>query len=165
MYGEKVAEASALIREFAKVDYFHYFARDPESSLEEFIAMLEQAEEKGRQSQASRIAELERQLAEASDPAVEQNHVAVVIGTPEQFGPKMAIGWLNPSSCRVGTKLYTAPQATDTGKAREAILALEPKDGNGWDYDNGFGAAIRAVAGILNPASMAGQAPVQQEGE
>lgn len=62
MYGEKVAEASALIREFAKVDYFHYFARDPESSLEEFIAMLEQAEEKGRQSQATRIAELERQL-------------------------------------------------------------------------------------------------------
>jgi len=64
MYGPKVAEASALIREFAKTEYFHYFARDPESSLEEFIAMLDQAEEKGRQAQAARIAEMELELAE-----------------------------------------------------------------------------------------------------
>lgn len=65
MYGDKVAEASALIREFAKVDYFHYFARDPESSLEAFIAMLDQAEEKGRQSHVARVAELEALYQEA----------------------------------------------------------------------------------------------------
>ncbi len=52
MYGPKVAEASALIREFAKTEYFHYFAGDPEKALEQFIAMLDQAEEKGRQAKA-----------------------------------------------------------------------------------------------------------------
>lgn len=73
MYGEKVAEASALIREFAKVDYFHFLQGDPEKALEAFIAMLDQAEEKGRQSQAARIAELER---ENSSLAYELNKVA-----------------------------------------------------------------------------------------
>jgi len=48
MYGEKVAEASALIREFAKVDYYYFFARDMESSMEEFIAMMDSCREEGR---------------------------------------------------------------------------------------------------------------------
>lgn len=52
MYGERVASASELIREFAKVDYFDYFKGDPERAMEAFIAMLAQAEEKGRQEGA-----------------------------------------------------------------------------------------------------------------
>jgi anti-sigma factor ChrR (cupin superfamily) len=50
MYSERVAEASALIREFAKIEYYHYFQGDTERALEAFIAMLDQAEEKGRRA-------------------------------------------------------------------------------------------------------------------
>lgn len=175
MYSERVAEASALIREFAKVDYFHYFARDPESSLEAFIAMLDQAEEKGRQSQAACIAELERQLAEASLPVcliepivmpqkVHVHHIAAIAKCSGIFGlvsmseiQKFALALLNefataaPSAPSVeqqpvgevwvdingtkrawvhdqtlaeGAKLYTAPQAADTDKVREAMNKL-----------------------------------------
>jgi hypothetical protein len=58
MYGEKVASASALIREFAKTEYYHYFQGDPERAMEAFIAMQDAA----RAESAARIAELERQV-------------------------------------------------------------------------------------------------------
>lgn len=64
MYSEKVADASSLIRKHAGTEYFHYFQGDPERALEQFIAMLDQAEEKGRQAKAARISDLERELAE-----------------------------------------------------------------------------------------------------
>ena len=48
MYGEKVAEASALIREFAHTEYYHYFAINMEASLEAFIAMMDSCREEGR---------------------------------------------------------------------------------------------------------------------
>jgi hypothetical protein len=64
MYGEKVASASALIREFAHTEYYHYFAINMEASLEAFIAMMDSCREEGRQESAARIAELEAQVAE-----------------------------------------------------------------------------------------------------
>lgn len=48
MYGEAVASASALIREFAKTEYYHYFAINMEASLEAFIAMMDSCREEGR---------------------------------------------------------------------------------------------------------------------
>jgi hypothetical protein len=58
MYSEKVADASALIREFAKCEYFEFFARNPEEAIKAFIAMQDAAEAKS----AARIAELDAQL-------------------------------------------------------------------------------------------------------
>jgi hypothetical protein len=58
MYSEKVADASALIREFAKCEYFEFFARNPEDALKAFIAMQDAAEAKS----AARIADLEAQV-------------------------------------------------------------------------------------------------------
>lgn len=61
MYSERVADASALIREFAKKDYFNYFQGDTEQALEAFIAMLDQAEEKGRQEERAKAASMTAQ--------------------------------------------------------------------------------------------------------
>lgn len=47
-YSDKAAEAIALIREFAKVEYWDFFKGDPEQSLEAFCAMQDAAEEMGR---------------------------------------------------------------------------------------------------------------------
>jgi len=47
-YSDKAAEAIALIREFAKVEYWDYFKGDPEQALEAFCAMQDAAEEMGR---------------------------------------------------------------------------------------------------------------------
>src|SRR6478736_8628817 len=47
-YSDKAAEAIALIREFAKVEYWDYFKGDPEQALESFCAMQDAAEEMGR---------------------------------------------------------------------------------------------------------------------
>lgn len=173
MYSDKVAEASALICEFAKVDYFHYFARDPESSLEEFIAMLDQAEGKGRQSQAARIAELERQLAEASAPAVAQQPVAYIAQLSKTSHKSLT--WSNHGGF-VGTEyipLYTAPQAADTDKVRDKLhsaimnLPAKPKADitNGvksYDcaYNEGHRDARHAAAELV--AAMAAQAPVRE---
>jgi len=60
IYSEKVAEASALIREFAKQEYFEYFKGNPEQALEAFCVMMDSV----RAERASRIAELEAQVAE-----------------------------------------------------------------------------------------------------
>lgn len=185
MYGEKVAEASALIREFAKVDYFHYFARDPESSLEEFIAMLDQAEEKGRQSQAARIAELERQivevqaecikrgadllerqLAEASAPAVEQQPVGEVWA--DINGTKRA--WVHDQTLAEGAKLYAAPQAAEP--VREVpgwkLVPIEPTEGMLAQYQEFIRAGLHYMDVTIWKAMLAAAplpaAPVQQEG-
>lgn len=72
MYSERVASASALIREFAKVDYFHYFARDPESSLEEFIAMQDSAHAAGRESALAELHPQWREEKERADKALER---------------------------------------------------------------------------------------------
>jgi hypothetical protein len=58
IYSEKVADASALIREFAKCEYFEFFARNPEEALKAFIAMQDAAEAKS----AAKIANLEAQV-------------------------------------------------------------------------------------------------------
>lgn len=131
------------------------------SRIAELEAQLEEAETLISQTShgaAERIADLERQLAEASAPAVEQQPVAQVAEDCVFLLRKQPNGDRWP----VGTKLYTVPMAADAEKLREEILALEPEDGNDWGYVYGFGAAIRAVAGILNPASMAAQAPVRE---
>jgi len=47
-YSDKAAEAIALIREFAKVEYWDFFKGDPEQALEAFCAMQDAAEEMGR---------------------------------------------------------------------------------------------------------------------
>jgi len=81
IYGERVADAAALIREFAKTEYFHYFSEGGcEQKLEAFVAMMDAEREAGRQEEretqygiataelraqdAARIAELTAQVAE-----------------------------------------------------------------------------------------------------
>ena len=60
MYGEAVASACELIREFAKTEYFHYFSEgDVEGKLESFIAMMDSCREEGRvKGRAEALAEL-----------------------------------------------------------------------------------------------------------
>jgi len=53
-YSDKASEAIALIREFAKVEYWDYFKGDPEQALEAFCAMQDAAEEMGRQECAAK---------------------------------------------------------------------------------------------------------------
>lgn len=68
-------------------------------------------------SAQSRIADLERQLAEASAPAVGQRPVArVTKGT--QFGPGLAFLANGQVLPKPGTLLYTAPQAAGTDKVQ-----------------------------------------------
>lgn len=74
-------------------------------------------------AQQARIADLERQLAEASAPAVEQQPVARLTFRDLPDDP-FDIVIFDKSRCIDGMKLYTAPQAADTDKVREAILAL-----------------------------------------
>jgi len=58
IYGDRAVEAMALIREFARVEYWDYFKGDPERALEAFCVMQDAAEAKS----AARIAELDAQL-------------------------------------------------------------------------------------------------------
>lgn len=223
MYSEKVAETSALIREFAKVDYFHYFARDPESSLEAFIAMQDSAHAAGRASalaelhpqwlaekeradraeknfaelsnasvalnnqhvaeqerQAeriagleaallesrandraamthlaeakSRIADLERQLAEASAPAVEQPIGHISKGMLEQLRERLGVsGYVQSGRTEeFPVAIYAAPQAADTDipEALELLAAVFDAWENGDDcYED-----PHAAAGYLGKA-------------
>lgn len=91
-------------------------------------------------AQASRIADLERQLAEASAPAVEQQPVAYRITFKDfrhfsgaitsgrdyvQFKkPDLDSRFFEGCDSLVVAPLYTAPQATDTDKVREALNGL-----------------------------------------
>lgn len=58
IYGDRAAEAMALIREFARVEYWDYFKGDPERALEAFCVMQDAAEAKS----AAKIADLEAQV-------------------------------------------------------------------------------------------------------
>jgi len=58
IYGDRAVEAMALIREFARVEYWEYFKGDPERALEAFCVMQDAAEAKN----AAHIAELDAQL-------------------------------------------------------------------------------------------------------
>jgi len=58
IYGDRAVEAIALIREFARVEYWDYFKGDPERALEAFCVMQDAAEAKS----AGRIADLEAQV-------------------------------------------------------------------------------------------------------
>jgi len=58
IYGDRAVEAMALIREFARVEYWDYFKGDPERALEAFCVMQDAAEAKS----AARIADLEAQV-------------------------------------------------------------------------------------------------------
>lgn len=124
MYGPKVAEASALIREFAKTEYFHYFQGDPEKALEQFIAMLDQAEEKGQQSQAERIAALEREVAELSEQnqkqvAVLQNAlVALENGQPVRDTNRYEVAFHNRAEGDVRAILAAAASSAQDKKER-----------------------------------------------
>lgn len=131
----------------------------------------------------SRIAELERQLAEASAPAVEQQPVAYMfdvqvkrLGQRRQFA---AIDYnLDSDETLVSkTALYTAPQAAEADKVRDALP-------NGWyevlnrlhDNTETFGPYSKETARVAieccmnaledleaeNAANMAGQAPVRE---
>jgi chorismate mutase len=60
IYGDRAVEAMALIREFARVEYWDYFKGDPERALEAFCVMQDAAEAKS----AARIAELTAEVRE-----------------------------------------------------------------------------------------------------
>lgn len=77
-YSDKAAEAIALIREFAKVEYWDYFKGDPEQALESFCAMQDAAEEMGRMK--------------AQDSAAPQDNVPGVSELPPLPEP-LEISW------------------------------------------------------------------------
>lgn len=142
MYGEKVAESSALIREFAKVDYFHYFARDPESSLEAFIAMQDSAHAAGR---ASALAELHPQWLAEKERA---DRAELRIAELERQLIELRAANLAAD--------YTQPQEVSDLSA--AILALESMHDSEkfGTYDMGFYACRRAAAALAASQHKAG---------
>lgn len=79
MYGEKVADASALIRQVSGKEYFDAFGVSTESVLELFIDCMEQVRKVEREVQASRIADLERENARL-DAALDEE-----ISTRDQY--------------------------------------------------------------------------------
>lgn len=146
------------------------------------------------ESQASRIADLERQLAEASAPAVEQQPVAWRYQRDTQSRPGVGDGeWCFIGDCKLALELqgkapiaapykandsyhcweplYTAPQAAEADKVREAIkysaglrIAIEnAASGYGEFIDAGLAETIgKEVVTFLN-FSMAAQAPVRDK--
>lgn len=168
---------------FAKVAYEKDLRiGELESKLQEHDAML------GRRpcinnrcmdmvSAKSRIADLERQLAEASAPAVEQIGSFKITSEFAGYGVRNKVtgkwgDWLYQEHSKdyaIGTgdwsgpiKLYTAPQAADTDKVREAISkAPTPTYSTIVDrFEYGFGAGLKAASDIV--ATMAAQAPVRE---
>lgn len=109
-------------------------------------------------AQSARIAELEAQIAARAAPVVEQQPIARLT-TRDQPSNLFDIITLDRARCKDGMALYAAPQATDTDKLREAILALRAPEQ--WDfaaspYYHGIAAAARLVS------STALQAPVRE---
>jgi len=72
MYGEKVADACALIREVSGgSEYFMVFDRHVESILEFFVAAKAEIEKRTEQKHAEHIADLESQLNKAPSQLAE----------------------------------------------------------------------------------------------
>jgi len=96
MYGEKVAAASALIREFAKTEYYHYFAINMEASLEVFIAMMDSCREEGRvKGRAEALAELQPQwLAEKERADKAEERIAELEAQVAELSAK-TVGWIS----------------------------------------------------------------------
>ena len=118
--------------------------------------------------QQARIADLERQLAEASAPAVEPPIGHISKGMLEQLRERLGVsGYVQSGRTEeFPVALYTAPLAADTDKVREAILSILPNPPASLDkhesasYCVDFRAGLKAAAELVG--SMAAQAPVRE---
>lgn len=131
-------------------------------------------------AQASRIADLERQIAEASAPAVEQQPVARLTFRDLPDDP-FDIVIFDKSRCIDGMNLYAAPQAADTDKVREESQIRKARDLTldyaAMHFDAKNGRMVNSAyvveylrelkeapldASVIVGTSMAGQAPVRE---
>lgn len=169
------------------------FAIDYKGSLEQLPFDLrwhfhQRARKIEQEAHASRIADLERQLAEASAPAVEQPLFKAesidglefrkladayhCVNEQDEVEPTYdaMVYFIDAEIERQVKAALAAPQAADTDKVREAILGLtldiEPTIFASWTrakqdaYCNGFHHAQQAASELL--PVMAAQAPVRE---
>lgn len=113
-YSDKAAEAIALIREFAKVEYWDFFKGDPEQALEAFCAMQDAAEEMGRMK--------------AQDSAAPQDNVPgvselPVVKTWQERMPKPKTAWHCAMNC---SGIFNKPADFNCGDCEPFTIRGDP---------------------------------------
>lgn len=177
---EATTERAAM--DLAAMDYIQAYQGDLQHAPEDVRWFVHQrAGQMEREAQAARIAELERQLAEASAPAIEQQSkinaelllvaryaLEYIDGIPKDIEVDASGFDRDWANSVVGRAKLVSPQVADTDKVREAILALPclgtmsqfAKLDDLMLYQQGHKDALHDAASLVS--SMAAQAPVRE---